>query len=55
MSEGCKYAIIYSLKADPKKIFNFTINEQSLKEFELITRLFFNEKLEKEYKVEKLI
>ena len=55
MSEGCKYAIIYSLKADPKKIFNFTINEQSLKEFELITRLFFIEKLEKEYKVEKLI
>ena len=55
MSEGCKYAIIYSLKADSKKIFNFTINEQSLKEFELITRLYFNEKLEKEYKVEKLI
>lgn len=55
MSEGCKYAIIYSLKADPKKIFNFTINEQALKEFELITRLYFNEKLEKEYKVEKLI
>lgn len=55
MSEGSKYAIIYSLKADPKKIFNFTLSDTALKEFELITRLYFNEKLEKEYKVEKLI
>ncbi|MBP3463098.1 MAG: DNA repair protein RecO [Clostridia bacterium] len=54
MSEGCRYAIIYSLKADAKKIFSFTIKEESLKEFELITRIYFNEKLEKEYKVEKI-
>lgn len=54
MSEGCRYAIIYSLKADEKKIFSFTIKEESLKEFELITRIYFNEKLEKEYKVEKI-
>ncbi len=55
MSEGCKYAIIYTLKADAKKIFSFTIKEESLKEFELITRIYFNEKLEQEYKVDKLI
>lgn len=55
LSEGSKYAIIYSLKADPKKIFNFNISDAALKEFELITRLYFNEKLEKEYKVEKLV
>lgn len=54
LSEGSKYAIIYSLKADPKKIFSFTISDQSLKEFELISRIYFNEKMEKEYKVEKI-
>ena len=55
LSEGSKYAIIYSLTADAKKIFSFTISDQALKEFELISRIYFNEKLEKEYKVEKLI
>lgn len=54
MSEGCRYAIIYTLNADAKKIFSFTIKEESLKEFELITRIYFNEKLEKEYKLEDL-
>ncbi len=55
LSEGSKYAIIYSLMADAKKIFSFTISDQALKEFELITRIYFNEKLEKEYKIEKII
>ena len=55
LSEGSKYAIIYSLTADAKKIFSFTISDQALKEFELTSRIYFNEKLEKEYKVEKLI
>lgn len=55
LSEGSKYAIIYSLKADLKKLFSFSISENALKEFELITRIYFNEKLEKDYKVEKLI
>lgn len=54
LSEGSKYAIIYSLKADPKKIFSFNITGNALKEFELISRIYFNEKLEKEYKVNKL-
>ena len=53
ISEGSKYAIIYSIKADSKKIFSFTISEQAFKEFELVSRIYFNEKLEKEYKVEK--
>ncbi len=53
MTEGSKYSIIYSLKADPKKLFSFNISESALKEFELISRLYFNEKLEKEYKVNK--
>ncbi len=54
ISEGTRYAIIYSIMADSKKIFSFSINKQSLVEFELISRLYFNEKLEKEYKIEKL-
>lgn len=54
LSEGSKYAIIYSLKADHKKIFSFSISNQALKEFELVSRIYFNEKMEKEYKVEKL-
>ena len=54
ISEGARYAIIYSIMADSKKIFSFKINKQSMVEFELISRLYFNEKLEKEYKIEKL-
>lgn len=54
MSEGCRYAIIYSLKSDSKKLFSFSISEDAIKEFELITRLYFNEKLEKEYNVKKI-
>lgn len=54
ISEGTKYAILYSLMADNKKLFSFKINEKALTEFNLIARLYFNEKLEKEYKIEKL-
>lgn len=53
ISEATKNAIIYSIKADHKKIFSFNISEKSLKEFEIISRLYLNEKLEKEYKIEK--
>lgn len=54
LSEGSKYALIYTIKADAKKIFSFTISKIALKEFELISRIYFNEKMEKEYKVEKI-
>ena len=54
MSEGTKYAILYSLMADSKKLFSFKINEKACSEFNLIAKLYFNEKLEKEYKIEKL-
>ena len=46
-------AIIYSIKADSKKIFSFSLSENALKEFEIVSRLYLNEKLEKEYKIEK--
>ena len=53
ISEATRNAIIYSIKADSKKIFSFNLSENSLKEFEIVSRLYLNEKLEKEYKVEK--
>lgn len=54
LSEGAKNAIIYSIKADSKKIFSFNLSEKSLNEFEIISRLYLNEKLEREYTVSKL-
>ena len=53
LSEATKNAIIYSTKADNKKIFSFDLSEKSLREFEIVSRLYLNEKLDKEYKVDK--
>ena len=53
ISESTRNAIIYSIKANPKKIFSFDLAETPLKEFEIVSRLFLNEKLEKEYTVDK--
>jgi DNA repair protein RecO (recombination protein O) len=54
LSEATKNAIIYTTKADAKKIFSFNLSENSLREFEIVSRLYLNEKLEKDYKLEKL-
>ena len=54
MSEATKNAIIYITKADSKKIFSFELSEKYQKELELISNVYLNEKLEKEYKLEKL-
>ncbi len=54
MSDPTKNAIIYILKADPKKIFSFELSENCRKELELISNIYLNEKLEKEYRIEKL-
>lgn len=55
ITEASKNAIIYSTKADAKKIFSFNLSDKALKEFEIVSRLYLNEKLEKEYKLEKLM
>jgi len=52
MSESTLNAIKYTVTAPAKKIYSFDIKDESLKEFELITKLYLNEKLEKEYKLE---
>lgn len=47
-------AIKYITLAPAKKIFSFNIPENSIKELEIISKLYLNEKLEKEYKLEDL-
>ena len=52
MNESTRSAILYTVSAPPKKIFSFNLKDESLKEFELISKIYFNEKLEKEYKLD---
>lgn len=47
-------AVKYITLAPAKKIFSFNIPENSAKELEIISKLYLNEKLEKEYRVEDL-
>lgn len=47
-------AIRYIILAPAKKIFGFNIPENSIKELEIVSKLYLNEKLEKEYKLEEL-
>ena len=52
MSESTKNAIKYVITAPAKKLFSFDLKNEALEEFKLITRIYFNEKMEKEYKIE---
>lgn len=54
MSQSTKNAIKYITSSPPKKLFSFNLKDESLEEFKLITKIYFNEKLEKEYKLEEL-
>lgn len=54
ISDSTKTAIQYIVLADSKKIFSFHLSEENLKELELVSKLYFNDKLEKEYKLEEL-
>ncbi len=47
-------AIKYTVTAPSKKIYSFNLKEEALEEFKLVTKLYFNEKLEKEYKLEEM-
>ena len=55
ISDSTRTAIQYIVLADAKKIFSFNISEKNLKELELLTKLYLNDKLEKEYKLEELL
>lgn len=54
MSESTVNAIKYVVTAPAKKLYSFNIKDESLEEFKLITKIYFNDKLEKEYKLEDL-
>ncbi len=50
MSKGTRDGIKYTIMAPPKKIFSFGITEECIQEYKIISRIYLNEKLEKEYK-----
>lgn len=50
MHEGTQYGIKYTIMAPAKKLFGFNITEECIKEYKLISKIYLNEKLEKEYK-----
>ena len=55
MNESTLNAIKYTTIAPPKKIYSCNLKENSLEEFNLISKIYFNEKLEKEYKIPKTL
>lgn len=52
--EATQSAIKYIVLAPPKKLFSFNVSDESIKELEIIAKIYLNEKLDKEYKLEKL-
>lgn len=44
-------AIRYIILSDAKKIFSFDVPKESIKELEIISKIYLQEKLEKEYKI----
>ena len=49
MNESTATAIKYIAMAPPKKLYSFNLKDESLNELKLIAKLYFNEKLEKQY------
>ena len=47
-------ALKFIVSAPSKKIFGFNLKDESLRELKLLSKVYFNEKLEKEYKIEEL-
>lgn len=51
INETTKDAIRFIILANPKKIFSFEVPEDTIKELEIIAKIYLKEKLEKEYKL----
>ena len=51
INETTKDAIKYIILADAKKIYSFTVPKTTQKELEIISKLYLNDCLEKEYKI----
>lgn len=54
MGESTRDAIRYIFYAHPKKIHSFELKNDQLLEFNLISKVYFDEKLEKDYKIANL-
>lgn len=54
VSKSTWTALKYISTCPLKSLFNFNLKGESLKELELISKIYFDEKLEKEYKLEEL-
>lgn len=52
ISDSTLNAIKYVIKAPAKKLYSFELKEDALEEFKLLTKIYFDEKLEKEYKID---
>ena len=51
ISAATRTAIRYIVMKEPKQIFSFNVPESSIKELEIISKLYLNEKLEKNYEL----
>ena len=54
ITESTQNAIKYIAMAPSKKLFSFNLKDESLEELKIIAKLYLNEKLEREYKLEEL-
>ena len=54
ISESTVTAIKYIVMAPPKKLFSFNPSEDNIKELEIVSKIFLNERLDKEYIFEKM-
>lgn len=54
MTDNLKMALKYIVESDSKKIYSFDIPNEDKKVLEIISSLYLNQKLEKEYKLEDL-
>ena len=52
MQATIKDTIRYIISVPSEKLYSFKINREAAKELEIISKIYFNEKLEKEYKIE---
>lgn len=54
ISKATGDAIRYIVLAPPKKLYSFNVKEETIKELTIISKIYLNQKLEREYKLEEL-
>ena len=51
INKGTLNAIKYAILAPAKKLYSFKVSEESIRELKIISKLYLNDKLDKEYKI----